>query len=101
MIYLLVPTGNAEWDDMRLFTSFSRVEQVVAKGMAERKAQRADERWCFVIAYDGTDELYPVWGYVIYDGYLQRRAITQSLSESSLRMQSMRSQRSREDGEFP
>lgn len=87
MLYLLVPTGSPEWDDMRIFTTFSAVEQVVDKGIAERRKQRQNERWCFVIAYDGTDELVPVWGYMIYDGYLQRCAISQSPSESSLQQQ--------------
>lgn len=101
MIYLLVPTGNSEWDDMRLFTSFSAVEQVVAKGIKECKSRREHERWCFVIAYDGTDELRPVWGYMIYDGYLQRCAITQSLSESSLQRQLARSRENRAREDFP
>lgn len=101
MIYLLVPTGNSEWDDMRLFTSFSAVEQTVAKGIAERKSRRESERWCFVIAYDGTDELHPVWGYMIYDGYLQRCAITQSLSESLLQQQLARSRENRGCEELP
>lgn len=84
MIYLLVPTGNPEWEDMRIFTSFSAVEQVVLREAKARRQQRILDAWCFVIAYDGTDELYPVWGYHIIDGYLQRFAITQSPSESSL-----------------
>lgn len=83
MIYLLVPTGNAEWDDMRLFTSFSAVEQVALQEAQIRKQQRILDAWCFVIAYDGVDELYPLWGYHIIDGMLQRFAITQSPSESS------------------
>ena len=101
MIYLLVPTGHPEWDDMRMFTSFSAVEQVVAKGIDERTSKGQSERWCFVIAYDGTDELRPVWGYMIYDGYLQRCAITQSLSESSLQRQLARSRENRGGGDFP
>ncbi len=87
MIYQLVPTGNSEWDDMRMFSSFAAVEQVVNKGINERKARRENERWCFVIAYDGADELFPIWAYIIYEGYLQRCAITQSPSESSLPLQ--------------
>jgi hypothetical protein len=101
MIYLLVPTGNPEWDDMRLFTSFSAVEQVVAKGIDERRAARQHERWCFVIAYEGTDEVRPVWGYTIYDGYLQRCAISQSPSESSLQRQSAQLRENREYEGFP
>ncbi len=77
MLYILVPTGGAEWHDMRLFTTFSAVEQVVAKEIQERRSEGLPDRWCFVIAYDGTDELRPVWGYTIYEGYLQRYALTQ------------------------
>jgi len=101
MIYLLVPTGHPEWDDMRVFTSFSAVEQVVAKGIAERRARGQSDRWCFVIAYEGTDEVHPVWGYMIYEGYLQRCAITQSLSESSLQQQLARSRENHGREDFP
>jgi hypothetical protein len=79
MLYLLVPTGNVEWPDMRMFTSFSAVEQVVERQIKVRREQKLPEAWCSVIAYDGTDELTPVWGYYIMGGYLQRFAITQSL----------------------
>ena len=78
MLYLLVPIGNSEWQDMRLFTTFSAVEQVVEREVKVRKNNRLPEVWCSVIAYDGTDELRPVWGYYSMDGYLQRFAITQS-----------------------
>lgn len=101
MIYLLVPIGNPDWDDMRIFTSFSRVEQVVAKEIVERKKRGQSDGWCFVIAYDGTDELFPLWGYVIYDGYLQRCAITQSPLESSLQKQLERSRENRGREDFP
>ena len=95
MLYLLVPTGNAEWEDMRIFTTFSAVEQVVETGIHQCRAAGLSDRWCFVIAYDGTDELHPIWGYVIYDGYLQRCAITQSHVESSLPRQLERLRESR------
>lgn len=78
MLYLLVPTGNSEWQDMRLFTSFSAMEQVVDKEIERRRREKLHEQWCFVVAYDGTDELHPIWGYYVMDGYLQRCAITQS-----------------------
>ncbi len=101
MIYLLVPTGNPDWDDMRLFSSFSMVEQVVAKGIEDCRKCGRSERWCFVIAYDGVDELRPLWGYMIYEGYLQRCAITQSLSESLLQRQLARSRENRGREELP
>jgi hypothetical protein len=78
MLYLLVPTGNPEWDDMRMFTSFSAVEQVALQEAKIRNQQRIMDAWCFVIAYDGVDELRPMWGYYLIEGQLQRFAITQS-----------------------
>lgn len=82
MLYLLVPTGNPEWDDMRIFTSFAAVEQVAVAEAKRRKQERILDAWCFVVAYDGVDEVRPVWGYYLIDGYLQRFNITQSLSRS-------------------
>ena len=82
MLYLLVPTGNSEWQDMRIFTTFSSLEQAVEREVRARQNQKLNENWCFVVAYEGTDELTPVWGYYIMQGYLQRCAITQSLSKS-------------------
>lgn len=77
MLYVLVPTGNPEWTDMRFFTSFSAVEQVVTQEAKSRKQHRIMDAWCFVVACDGVDELRPVWGYHLIDGILQRFAITQ------------------------
>jgi len=78
MLYLLVPTGTPEWSDMRVFTSFSAVEQIVEREALRRNQQRITDAWCYVIAYEGVDELHPVWGYYLIDGRLQRFAITQS-----------------------
>jgi len=96
MIYLLIPTGTPGWDDMRIFTTFSSMEQVVMTEVASRQARGLSDRWCFIIAYDGVDELSPVWGYVMYEGYLQRCTITQSLSESLLQQQLERVRENRE-----
>lgn len=65
MIYMLVPTGGAEWEDMRLFTEFSAVEQVMRRGINQRRLKNKYIEWCFVIAYDGTDELKPVFEFHI------------------------------------
>lgn len=77
MIYLLVPVDTPVWTKMRLFSSFSSLEQVVATELNERRSRGESDQWCFVIAYEGTDELSPLWGYTIYDGYLQRCTLTQ------------------------
>lgn len=65
MVYLLVPTGGAEWEDMRIFTTFSSVEQVMRKGINERRLRNRYLEWCFVIQYEGVDELKPVFEYHI------------------------------------
>lgn len=67
MIYMLVPTGGAEWEDMRLFSEFSAVEQVVRQGIDKRRLHKKHVQWCFVIAYDGTDELIPIFEFHITD----------------------------------
>ncbi len=73
MIFMLVPTGNSEWMDMRHFTSYSALEQVMKQGIKERLASRKYPQWCFGIAYEGTDELYPVFEFHITDqGDIQR-----------------------------
>lgn len=77
MIYLLVPTEHSTWQDMRLFTTFSSLEQMVTSGIRQCRSQGLPDQWCYVIAYEGTDELSPVWGYIIYEGYLQRCVLTQ------------------------
>jgi hypothetical protein len=63
---------------MRMFSTFAALEQVVATGIEECRAQNRPDQWCFVIAYDGIDEPRPVWGYLIYDGYLQRCSLNPS-----------------------
>ena len=65
MVYMLVPTGGAEWTDMRLFTEYSAVEQVMKQGIYERRLRGRHVEWCFVIQYDGVDELKPVFEYHI------------------------------------
>ncbi len=52
MIYMLVPRGNTEWEDVRLFSTFSSVEDAMKR-----------VKHCFTIAFDGIDELNPVFLY--------------------------------------
>lgn len=65
MIFLLVPTGNAEWSDMRMFTSYSSVEQVMKQGIQQCRNKKRFVQWCFVVAYEGGDEVYPVFEFHI------------------------------------
>jgi hypothetical protein len=65
MVFMLVPTGGAEWEDMRIFTTYSAVEQVMKRGIEERRAKNKHVEWCFVVQYEGTDEVRPVFTYHI------------------------------------
>ena len=70
MLYVLYPRAELEWDDPRIFTTFAGVEPLID----------ADH---FVIAYEGTDELLPVWIFQLEKGKIERWALTRSPSESS------------------
>ncbi len=69
MIYVLIPHAARSYQDYRLFTTFAMAEQqifLVARGY-EREGRDPD--WCSLIAYEGVDELQPVFLYsvIAYD----------------------------------
>lgn len=74
MVYVLLPRGGLDWDDLRIFTTFSAVERTITPET-------------YVIAFEGTDELTPCWIYQLEKGKLERWALSRSPSESSLRPQ--------------
>jgi hypothetical protein len=64
MIYILYELGKtADWDTLRMFTSFSSLEQTMIKNNLKSH---------YAVAYDGVDELVPVWSYQLVKGILQR-----------------------------
>lgn len=63
MIYVLLPRGDLGWDDIRVFTSFAAVERLVTRDS-------------FVVAFEGADELVPVWLYQLEHGTLRRYPIS-------------------------
>jgi len=64
MIYILYELGKtAEWDTLRMFTSFSSLEQAMVRENLKNH---------YAVAYDGLDELVPVWSYQLIKGVLQR-----------------------------
>lgn len=65
MIFLLIPTGSPDWEDLRMFTTYSSVEQVMKRGIEQRRAKKKHIEWCFVIAYTGDDEIYPTFEFHI------------------------------------
>lgn len=69
MIYVLLPRGGIEWDDIRIFTTFAQVERLITSAT-------------YAIAFEGTDELVPCWIYQLEKGLVHRWAISPSPSES-------------------
>ena len=75
MIFALVPREATE-DDTRMFATFSAAEYVVKQGIAKRRVINQSVDWCYLIAYDGVDELFACFVYVIGPGdHLVRKPI--------------------------
>lgn len=83
MIYILYMTGG-DLTDVRVFTSFSHMEQEVLRMARLRQSWGSTPDWCTVHAYEGVDELVPVWGYYVHSTLsLVRYALSPSPSGSS------------------
>lgn len=73
MIYVLVPHTAGKH---RYFTTYAAAEQAVI-GMARAlKDHNVDSNWCRLFAYDGVEELVPVFVYTLVDdAYLHRTTL--------------------------
>ena len=75
MIYAVVPHNQSE---KRFFASFSGVEQFVVMHARYLDSRSLPWDWCDIVAYDGIDELIPVFVYRLVDGYtLVRSPVSQ------------------------
>lgn len=72
MLYVLFPHGG-ERDDIRVFATYAIIEQEVIRMATLRKSWGVNPDWCLVIAYDGVDELVPIWGYYVTSSMLLGR----------------------------
>lgn len=73
MLYLLIPRNANTWESFRIFASYGAAEQaalVAARGFAQTGF---DPDWCYIISYDGQDELYPVFLYMLVGSTRLRR----------------------------
>ena len=61
---MLIPRGIPEWQGIRLFSTFSSLEQVMKK-----------EGIGFGVAFEGLDELLPVYVYRLHHGIIHREVI--------------------------
>ena len=59
MMYIVFPRGDLGWDDIRIYSTFAAVERLLHTGT-------------FAIAYEGTDELIPVWLFQVEQGTVRR-----------------------------
>jgi hypothetical protein len=65
MLYILIPHRAQTQEDIRLFTSFGAAEQAMIQ--AARGYLEAGESfdWAVLMAYEGTDELFPAFSYTL------------------------------------
>ena len=69
MLYVLLPRGSLDWDDIRVFTSFALAESLVTPEMV-------------LLGFEGTDELTPVWMFQLERGVLRRYPLSRLPSGS-------------------
>ena len=65
MLFVLVPHTAKSYDAVRYFQSYSAVEQAVLVAAKDFERKGGDPDWCSVIAYDGVDELLPIFLYFL------------------------------------
>lgn len=65
MHYVLIPHAARSYEDFRHFATFAMAEQAVFLAAQGFEILGQDPDWCILIAYDGVDELRPVFLYTI------------------------------------
>jgi hypothetical protein len=66
MIYILIPNEITDFFQIRVFDSFSNVEQI----MKQEAQRRPHPDWCRVFAYEvGLDEYIPCWIFTVTKNY--------------------------------
>jgi hypothetical protein len=65
MIYVLIPHTARTYEDYRLFTTFAMAEQQIFMVAGAYEREGRDPDWCCLIAYDGVDEVQPVFLYSV------------------------------------
>ena len=65
MIYIIVPHNVNTWENLRIFMNYSAAEQAVLNSARGFLREGRNPDWCYLVAYDGADEVYPVFLYVL------------------------------------
>lgn len=68
MLFVLIPRDNTEWTHLRMFSSYSAAEDAVMRGVVKCRVVNKNVDWCYLVAYDGIDELTATFVYVIGNG---------------------------------
>jgi hypothetical protein len=73
MIYILFPHDSKNF---RIFTNYTAAEQAILRSAKGFEREGHDPDWCILIAYEGIDELYPVFVYnLVGSNYLVREEV--------------------------
>lgn len=73
MLFVLVPHESRNEEDFRFFMTYSSAEQAVFLAARGLEQMKRNPDWCYLIAYDGVDELRPVFLYTLVgSSHLQR-----------------------------
>ncbi len=64
-IYIVLPFPEHTWADIMVFTTYSAAEQAILRTARALDDNDQEYHWCSMVAYDGQDELYPVFLYTI------------------------------------
>ena len=65
MMYVLVPQMARSRSHIRMFATYCAAEQVALTVARALEAEGKDPEWCEIIAYEGLDELYPVFVFTL------------------------------------
>ena len=65
MLYVLIPHRAQGQEDVRFFTSFGAAEQAMIQAARGYLAAGDIFDWAILMAYEGTDELHPVFLYTL------------------------------------
>jgi hypothetical protein len=65
MLYVLIPRNARRADEFRYFASYSAMEQAVFLAARGFEDSGYDPDWCYVLAYEGIDELFPTFLYTL------------------------------------
>lgn len=65
MLYMIVPHVARKWMDLRMFSNYAVAEHTALMVARAIELEGKDPDWCEIVAYEGLDELRPVFVYTL------------------------------------